>query len=134
VWWVALVIPLLLRVFPLRWVLRLLAPPRWWRPYAGMAPGRIAEAVARRLARPRMMRRRACLREGLLLFHFLCLAGGEPTVHFAVFPPDEAPSPVHAHCWVTLGGRAWSEPPQGPSVELMRYTRREGAAPLAGQR
>lgn len=125
----AFLIPLLVRLLPLRWVLRAMTPPRWWRPYRGASPETISEAVRRRLARPRLMRRRACLREGLLLFHFLCLAGHEPELHFAVFPPEDPPRRVHAHCWVTMSGREWSSPPQEPFAEMMRYARSTGARP-----
>ena len=126
---VALLVPLLVRVLPLRGVLWLMTPPRWWRPYRRVAPDAVCGAVRRRLARPRLMKRRACLREGLMLFHFLCLAGHEPELHFAVFPPAPAPRRVHAHCWVTLDGCECSAPPQEPSAEMMRYTRATGARP-----
>jgi len=129
VWSLAFLIPVLVRLLPLRWVLRTMAPPRWWRPYRGVPQAAIAEAIRRRLANPRQMKRRACLREGLMLFHFLCLTGQEPEMHFGVFPPEPAPRRVHAHCWVTLDGRECSAPPQGPSAEVMRYTRSAGARP-----
>lgn len=129
VWSAALLIPLLVKLLPLRWVLWLMTSSRWRRPYRGVPPEAILEAVRRRLARPRLMKRRACLREGLMLFHFLCLAGHEPEIHFAVFPPERPPRPAHAHCWVTLGSRECSAPPQKPFAEMMRYARSTGARP-----
>jgi hypothetical protein len=131
VWLLAFAVPVLVRVLPLRAVLWVMAPPRWWRPYRGVPPEAIAATVRRRLARPRQMKRRACLREGLLVFHFLCLAGHEPVIRFAVFPPQPAPRAVHAHCWVTLDGRPCSAPPEGPSAELMRYARATGVRPAS---
>jgi hypothetical protein len=126
---VALVVPLLVRVLPLRWVLRVMTPPRGWLPYRGVATGALCEAVRRRLARPRLMRRRPCLREGLMIFHFLSLTGHEPEMHFAVFPPESPPRQIHAHCWVTLDGVECSAPPQGQVAEMMRYARATGARP-----
>ncbi|HUT37592.1 MAG TPA: lasso peptide biosynthesis B2 protein [Planctomycetota bacterium] len=127
VWWEACLILLLVKLLPLTWVLRLLSPPRWWHPYRGVSPDAIGELVRRRLARPRHMKRRACLRQGLMLFHFLCLAGHEPELHFAVFPAESPPRPMHAHCWVTLGGVACSPPAEPPCAEMMRYARGTGA-------
>lgn len=124
--WVACLIPLLDRVLPLRGMLWALTPARWWHPYRGVTPEAIAEAVRRRLARPRQMKRRACLREGLMLFHFLCLAGLDPELHFAVFPAEPAPRPMHAHCWVTLAGVPCSAPAQPPCAEVMRHSRSAG--------
>jgi len=83
-----------------------------------------------RLARPRHMKQRPCLREGLLLFHFLCLAGREPEVHFSVFDPPASRERLDGHCWVSLDGRAVSAPPSEPSVEMMRYRRFRLEAPV----
>ena len=130
VWWVACLIPPLDRLLPLNGMLWLLTPSRWWHPYRGVPPEAIGDLVQRRLAHPRQMKRRACLRQGLMLFHFLCLAGHEPVLHFAVFPAEPAPRPMHAHCWVTLDGRDYSAPAQRPCAEMMRYTRASGAERL----
>ena len=127
IWWTACLIPLLVRALPLGTVLWLVTPARWWHPYRGTAPAAIGELVRRRLARPRQMKRRACLREGLMIFRFLCLAGHEPELHFAVFPAEAPPRPMHAHCWVTLGDVACSTPAEPPCAEMMRYTRGTGA-------
>jgi len=66
-----------------------------------------------------MMRRRACLRQGLLLFHFLRLAGLPAVVHFGVFSPATDPRRLHGHCWVTLGGVCLSPPPEAPAAVLL---------------
>ncbi len=123
----ATLILLLVEVLPLRCLLRVLTPPRWFKPYRRMAADEIIASVRRRLARPRRMKRRACLREGLVLFHFLSLAGQEPMIDFAVFPPERAPRPMHADWWVTLNGRECSAPPTRPSAEMLRYSRARGA-------
>ena len=128
VWVVAALIVVVVKL-PLPWVLWLVTPWRWWQPYRSVSPDTIAQAVRRRLARPRQMKRRACLREGLTLFHFLCLAGHEPEMHFAVFPPDQAPRPMHAHCWVTLDGHPCSAPPQQPCAEVLHHSRAAGSQP-----
>ncbi len=130
VWLAAVATVLLVKALPLRWVLRLLSPPRWLRPYRGVSAETMVEVVRRRLARPRHMRRRACLREGLLLFHFLCLAAREPEVHFSVFEPPAGSERLDAHCWVSLDGRTLSSPPSGSSVEMMRYRRFSLEAPM----
>jgi len=131
IWWTACLIPVLDRLLPLRGVLWVLTPARWWHPYRGMAPEAIGGLVRRRLAHPRQMKRRACLREGLILFHFLCLAGLEPVLHFAVFPAEAPPRPMHAHCWVTLGDVACSAPAQPPCAEMMRHSRATGTTLVA---
>ena len=121
VWAVATCIPLLVRFLPLKALLRLLTPPGRLRPYRGVPAGRIAEIVRRRLRNPVHMRRRACLREGLTLFHFLCLAGAEAVLHVGVFAGRPGAQRTHAHCWVTCQGRAVSAPPDEPFAEVLSY-------------
>ncbi len=121
VWLVATVLPLLVRVLPLKALLRLMTPAARLRPYRGVTPERIAAVVARRLRNPRNMRRRACLRRGITLYHFLRLAGAPAVLHFAVYPPEADPGRLHAHCWVTVGGEALSEPPARPAAELFAH-------------
>lgn len=118
--------PLLVRLFPLRILLRLVTPPSGITPYRKMPPERIVAAVKRRLAAPRMMRRRACLREGLTAFHFLSLAGYSPELRFCVYPPDPSQRHMHAHCWVVLDGNPLTSPPQQAHAEMMRYSRAGG--------
>jgi len=120
-WLVAFLVPLLVRLLPLPKLLSLLTPPTRTRPYKGISADSIAGIVARRLAKPRNMRRRACLREAVTLFHFLRLAGFPAVMHFAVYPPAEDDSQIHAHCWVTIDGKAISTPAVGPHVQMLRH-------------
>jgi hypothetical protein len=119
VWLVATLVPLLVRVFPLRLLVRLLERPRWLRPYGKVPTARIVERVAHRLRRPRCMKRRKCLREGLVLYHFLHLAGRPAILHFGVYAPSSDPRRLHGHCWVTLDGECLSAPPGQPAAVLM---------------
>ena len=119
VWLVATLIPLLVRVLPLRYLLRLLTPPARFRPYRDVDLDEVRRLVARRLAEPRNMRRRACLREGLTLFHFLRLGGKPAVLQFGVLPVPDAARRLHAHCWVTVDGQAASEPAAAPSATML---------------
>jgi len=120
------VIPLLVRVLPLKGLLRLLTPPERVRPYRGASAREIASAVRGRLRRPRHMRRRRCLREGLLLFHFLCLSGRSAVLRVGVYAGAGGRS--RAHCWVTLDGESVSAPPDGPVAEVLTHARPGAAA------
>jgi len=118
VWLAAGVMPLLVRLLSLRALLRLLDPPRWLRPYAGLSDERIVAAVERRLRNPRNMRRRACLRKGLVLYHFLRLAARPAELRFAVYPRPDERGRMHGHCWVVLAGRCLMPPPDRPAAIL----------------
>jgi hypothetical protein len=119
IWLLATLIPLLEKFVPLKWLLRLLTPPSRFKPYAGTPPEEISQLVAHRLREPRNMRRRACLRQGLTLFHFLKLAGWPAVLHIGVFPPSLDSRRMHAHCWVTLNGVALSPLPERPVATLL---------------
>ena len=67
------------------------------------------------------MRRRACLRKGLTLFHFLRLADKPAVMHFGVYPAASEQARMHAHCWVTIDGQAISDPPDQPHAALLRH-------------
>ena len=121
VWLVATLLPLLVRVLPLKALLRLMTPPARLKPYGAIAPDRIVAAVDGRLRNPRNMRRRACLRHGLTLYHFLRLAGVPAVLEFGVYPPELDPGRMHAHCWVTVDGVAASAPPGQPAAVVLRH-------------
>jgi len=123
VWSVAFMLPLLVRFFSLRKLLWVVTPPKFLRLYSNAKVEDIVAEVSRRLAEPVNMRRRACLRRGLTLFHFLRLAGHPAELHFAVYPMSEQDT-MHAHCWVTVAGTAVSYPPQGPHKVIMTYGNR----------
>ena len=120
VWTVATLLPLAVRFVPLKRLLRLMTPPAWWRPYRRVATERIVAVVSARLATPRNMKRRACLRRGLLLYHFLRLAGRAAELRFGVYPQPDAAGRMHAHAWVTLDGQDLAAPPDAPHAELLR--------------
>jgi hypothetical protein len=128
VWLVASAIPWMVKVMPLRAMLRLLTPPRTFRPYRAISSDTIVRTVKRRLEKPWHMKHRPCLREGLTLMHFLLLAGAPAEIHFGVFAPNAA-GKLKAHCWVTLDGAAVSSPPQSPAAEVLVY--RGGDRPLS---
>ena len=107
----AVCVPLLVRL-PLKWLLGMVEPPRWFRPYRACSVIQIQALVDARLASPAMMKRRKCLRHGLVLYHFLRLAGYNAQLHFGVFPPADGAARLHGHCWVSLDGRPISLPPE----------------------
>jgi len=119
VWLVASLIPLAVRIVPLKRLLRLLTSSRGLRVYRDVPAERVVRIVRRRLAAPRNMRRRACLRAGLTLFHFLRLSGRPAVLHFGVYPANGPAGPMHAHCWVTLHGRPVSPPAEGLHAPML---------------
>lgn len=106
----SLLVPLIVRL-PFKLMLAVNDPPSWLKPYTGLAVSLIQSAVHRCLQNPRMMRRRKCLRHGLVLHHFLKLAGYNPQLHFGVYPAPDSRGKLHGHCWVCLGGQPVSPPP-----------------------
>jgi hypothetical protein len=121
VWLLATLMPLLVKLVSLRRLIRLLDPPARLRPFAGTDAARIVALVDLRLASPHHMRRRACLRKGLVLFHCLRLAGLPGVLHFSVNPRDPVYDRMQAHCWVTLGGRLLTDPAVEGAVEMLTY-------------
>lgn len=120
VWTVATFLPLVVKALPLRRVLRLMTPSEGRTPYRGLSTEQITGAVQYRLRSPRNMKRRACLRQGLLTYHFLRLAGWPAAAHFAVFPKPDEQGRMHAHCWVTLNNMNMTDPPLGPHAVVLR--------------
>jgi hypothetical protein len=121
IWLVATASPLLDRFLTLERMLGLLTARRSFGPYVGISPELIAAIVHRRLRKPIHMRRRACLRLSLVLYHFLRLSGAEAVFHVAVFPPSVDPKRLHAHGWVTVGGVCLCEPLKERAVEILTY-------------
>lgn len=125
VWVVAGVVPLLVNLFSLKTLLSLMTPLTTFRPYRNVPADRIVAAVRHRLRHPRHMRRRACLRLGLTLMHFLRLAGVPAILQIGTFPPSRDRRGLHAHCWVTVNGVAVADPPTEPLVVLVRHPQHE---------
>ena len=119
VWLAAAIVPLLVRLLPIRLLVSVMTPPRWLHLYRRVPAERMAAVVAHRLRRPRVMRRRACLRQGLVLFHVLRLAGRPAVLHFGVYPPSVDPRRLHGHCWVTVNDVCLSAPPDQPAAVVM---------------
>ncbi len=118
-WLVATLIPLLVKVLPLKRLLRLLTPPSSMAPYRGIAWQEITERVAQRLKNPRHMRRRFCLRHSLTLFHFLRLAGYPAVLRIGVYPRNQEGSSSQAHGWVTLKDMVLTTPPESPVAVVL---------------
>lgn len=119
-WACARALPLLARGRDLNALLALTRVGRG-EPYRGLAPGYIARRVKRATRRPRLMRDRPCLRQGLLAMRFLRLAGYRPVLHFAVDRTSLARSVLAAHCWVTLDGEVLLNPATPTMVEILSY-------------
>ncbi len=119
VWMVATLIPLLDRLLSLRAILRVLTPPAGLALYRGVGAHCIAAVVRARLRRPRHMRRRACLREGLTMFHFLRLADLPAELHIGVYPAGGRAR--RGHCWVTCGSETMNAEPAQPVAVLLRH-------------
>ena len=122
VWLTATLIPLLADVLTLKALLALLTPSGRLRPYRGYSADRIAEIVRRRLRNPRNMRRRACFRRGLTLFHFLHLAGIPAVLHFGAYAPPQPPGRMHAHCWITVQGKPMTDAPGAHAAVVLTHT------------
>ena len=132
IWLLATLIPLLEKILSLKRLLRLLTPPSRFKPYGGVSSEEISRLVAHRLRQPRNMRRRACLRHGLTLFHFLRLAGRPAVLHIGAFPPQLDSRRMHAHCWVTLNDVCLSPPPEQPVATLLTYGQAGGRVATMG--
>ena len=122
VWLVATAIPLLVKVLSLKALLALLTPENRCRPYRRVSIRRIRSMVRHRLRKPRRMGGRACLRHGLMVFHFLRLAGVPAALEFAAYAPPKGAGAMLAHCWVTVGGQPVTRGPHRPAAKVLTYT------------
>jgi transglutaminase superfamily protein len=102
-------------------LLELVRTPVITTPYRGLAAGYIARRVKRVCRRPWAMRDRRCLREGLLAYRFLSLAGYAPRLRFGVERTGTAQERVRAHCWVDVSAETVLNPPSPSTVEILRY-------------
>jgi hypothetical protein len=96
-------------------------PPSGHTPYRGFEVDRIVTAVRGMTARPWRMRGRRCLREGLLGFRFLRLAGFTPVLHFGVEPGSVQRDKLRAHCWITIAGSCVLNPPTATLVTIFSW-------------
>ena len=121
VWLAARLLPILATHRSLDALLRLATPNRPSPRYAGIGSREIVEIVKRAARRPWVMRDRRCLREGLLAFRFLRLAGFHPELHFSIAPSSLSDSRPRAHCRVMLDGETILNPCPEPMVDLFSY-------------
>jgi hypothetical protein len=96
-------------------------PPTGYTPYRGIEAGEILSAVQAATARPWRMRGRRCLRQGLLGFRFLRLAGFAPLLHFGIEPGSIKFDSLHAHCWITLAGSCVLNPPSETMLTMFSW-------------
>lgn len=128
-WWLARTLPVFVRRRSLLELLRQATPaapdPRW-RPEAAAAVVPVLAAVSR----PWRMRGRRCLREGLLAYRFLRLAGHPATIHFGVLAGGAPGERTRAHCWVSVADEVLVNPPgaEGGDRRMVELFRFDGAA------
>jgi hypothetical protein len=101
------------------------------RPYEGLGADEIVGEVRRLTRHPWAMRDRRCLRQGLLAYRYLRLAGYAPALHFGVDRTSVADPKIKAHCWVVLDGNPILNPPDPSMVTILVY---DGPESLAGSR
>jgi Transglutaminase-like superfamily len=86
-----------------------------------LGPAAIVEQVKSVVSKPWRMKGRRCLREGLLAFYYLKLAGKQPLLRFGLLKGTLATSRPRAHCWIVLDGEIILNPPEGLMVHLFDY-------------
>ena len=121
VWLAARLLPVLASHRSLDALLRLATPKRPSPRYAGIEAREIVDIVKRAARRPWVMRDRRCLREGLLAFRFLRLAGFHPELQFSIAPSSLSESRPRAHCRVELDGETILNPCPEPMADLFSY-------------
>lgn len=90
-------------------------------PYLGLTARHIAKRVKRACRNPWLMRDRPCLREGLLVYRFLAMAGYRPVLRFGVDRTTLTAASLSAHCWVEIDGKPVLNPPSPGMVEVLVY-------------
>ena len=120
-WVAARLMPMFTKRNDLEPLLLMATPAPGLRAYDDLAAPEIIDAVKASVARPWRMRGRRCLREGLLAFHYLALAGHAPLLHFGVVPQSLGSKKPAAHCWVSIDGKIMLNPPGRPMHELFVY-------------
>lgn len=121
VWIAARLLPVCVGSSQLDRLLAMATPPPGTSAYRALSAQAIVRAVKRAARRPWVMRDRRCLREGLLAFRYLSLAGHRPLLHFAVEPGSLKDSKLSAHCWVTVGGSVLMNPPTPTMMTLFAW-------------
>jgi hypothetical protein len=88
-------------------------------PYRGLPAHLIAYRARRSVRRPRFMKDRPCLREGVLADRFLRLAGYRPELHFGVERQSVTQDKLAAHCWVVLDDAVILNRPTTAMIEVL---------------
>jgi hypothetical protein len=101
------------------------------RSLVGLDAGYLIKAVQRTTRHPWTMRDRRCLRQGLLAYRYLVMAGFRPALHFGVDRLSLGNARIKAHCWIVLDGKVVLNPPDVTMVTLLVY---DGPASLKGAR
>ena len=117
----ARLLPAFVKRISLAETLRLATPSAGTTGYVELKPAEIVRAVVRATRRPWLMRDRRCLRQGVLAFHFLTLAGHRPVLHFGVVPSTMSMPRPRAHCWVSVQDFIILNPPMEPMVEILAH-------------
>jgi hypothetical protein len=120
-WVAARLLPLFASSAPIDRVLALATPPQGARAYGDFAPQAIADIAKRAARRPWVMREQRCLREGILAFRYLALAGHKPLLHFAIEKTSLGQPVPKAHCWVTVGGKILINPPTPTMIDMFAW-------------
>jgi len=115
----SLLLPALARGAPLPELLSR-AAPAGRTPYRGLPVPFLLRRVKRACRRPWLMHDRPCLREGVLAWRFLRLAGHDPVLHFGIDRASVARERMAAHCWLSLNGETLLNPPAEGYVEIQR--------------
>jgi hypothetical protein len=129
-WIAARTMPLRVRGMGLKPLLELYEPGRA-RPFVGVESAEMLEAVRRVTHHPWGMRDRRCLRQGLLAYRYLSMAGLAPALHFGVDRNSISDPKISAHCWIVLDGKVVLNPPGEAMVTVFVY---DGPRSLAGAR
>jgi hypothetical protein len=88
------------------------------RRYAGLDAAYVARRAKKAARRPWVMRDRRCLREGILAYRFLTLAGIPATIHFGVDRTSIDKAKLEAHCWVSAPDMPVLNPPEPTMVTI----------------
>jgi len=119
-WFIARVMPMLIGRRDFETVLKW-APAESPAPYRGLPSSYIVGRVNRTVRHPWLMRDRRCLREGLLGFRFLRMAGFDPDLRFGVDSKSMHEPRLSAHCWVCLDGKPVVSDSMPGMVEIYRH-------------
>jgi hypothetical protein len=120
-WIAARLLPFFTKNRPLDEILARATPDAGAHGYGELSASKIIQEVKRVVSRPMRMRGRRCLREGLLAFHYLLLAGHRPILHFGLLPQTIMTAHPRAHCWITIDGAIMLNPPEVPMIDLFAY-------------